>query len=299
MKRNVLNVCLLIFILSLVSCEKSDVIDGIDASKECKVSFSFFDYGKEPLKQPRLQSLKSRKAPEKSVYFRRIDMALFRKSDNKLCYRFSRSDNSADNFGRIDTLIASGDYCLIAIASRAQGVVDIESPQKVIFPFGKATDMVYICTNITVDQKHTSFSEEMQHGVCQFRMIPSDASLATDRAIHVTMGSNCSSIFNPSTGLGIKQETPYNVTLKFTEVKAGITIDTYAFLTSEKVTTNIQVDILNANDVIRRSLVFSDVELQVSYSSHYTGPVFNDVAGFDFTQYLDAPTFIKGDSLTL
>ena len=197
----------------------------------------------------------------------------------------------ADNFGHVSMRVPVGEYDMVAVASK-NADVKINSVTEVVFP-NKVTDMAAVCQKIIVKEGSNTFNCDMKRSVAKFTIENTGATTDVVKKMKFRFSGNCSNKWNPMTGLA----ADVSVVTPTIEMNNTISrLHTYVFLSSaEEENIKVDVEMLDSEGSLMKSLSFENVHLKTNYVTKYTtGDLFGVSSSADFTisdaEFMDSGT---------
>lgn len=197
----------------------------------------------------------------------------------------------ADNFGHVSMRVPVGEYDMVAVASK-NADVKINSVTEVVFP-NKVTDMAAVCQKIIVKEGSNTFNCDMKRSVAKFTIENTGATTDVVKKMKFRFSGNCSNKWNPTTGLA----ADVSVVTPTIEMNNTISrLHTYVFLSSaEEENIKVDVEMLDSEGSLLKSLSFENVHLKTNYVTKYTtGDLFGVSSSTDFTfsnaEFMDSGT---------
>lgn len=197
----------------------------------------------------------------------------------------------ADNFGHVSMRVPVGEYDMVAVASK-NADVKINSVTEVVFP-NKVTDMAAVCQKIIVKEGSNTFNCDMKRSVAKFTIENTGATTDVVKKMKFRFSGNCSNKWNPTTGLA----ADVSVVTPTIEMNNTISrLHTYVFLSSaEEENIKVDVEMLDSEGSLLKSLSFENVHLKTNYVTKYTtGDLFGVSSSADFTfsnaEFMDSGT---------
>ncbi|WP_217759263.1 hypothetical protein, partial [Segatella copri] len=185
-----------------------------------------------------------------------------------------------DNFGHVSMRVPVGEYDMVAVASK-NADVKINSVTEVVFP-NKVTDMAAVCQKIMVKDGNNAFNCDMKRSVAKFTIENTGATTDVVKKMKFRISGNCSNKWNPTTGLA----ADVSVVTPTIEMNNTISrLHTYVFLSSaEEENIKVDVEMLDSEGTLLKSLSFENVHLKTNYVTKYTtGDLFGVSSSADFT----------------
>ena len=197
----------------------------------------------------------------------------------------------ADNFGHVSMQVPVGEYDMVAVASK-NADVKINSVTEVVFP-NKVTDMAAVCQKIKVKEGNNAFNCNMKRSVAKFTIENTGSTTDVVKNMKFRISGNCSNKWNPTTGLAadVSVVTP---TIEMSNTYSRF--NAYVFLSSaEEENIKVDVEMLDSEGSLLKSLSFENVHLKTNYVTKYTtGDLFGVTSSADFTfsnaEFMDSGT---------
>ena len=197
----------------------------------------------------------------------------------------------ADKFGHVSMQVPVGEYNMVAVASK-NADVKINSVTEVVFP-NKVTDMAAVCQKIMVKEGSNTFNCNMKRSVAKFTIENTGSTTDVVKKMKFCFSGNCSNKWNPTTGLA----ADVSVVTPTIEMNNTISrLHTYVFLSSaEEENIKVDVEMLDSEGSLLKSLSFENVHLKTNYVTKYTtGDLFGVSSSADFTfsdaEFMDSGT---------
>lgn len=282
-----------ILFASMCACSGDDAMTSPQV-KTSVVNFSFFDASVEEF------ATRADDADSKSwkKYFKRLDIAIFPvdKSKNDSVYHIKQLSTDSD-YGTLSIRLPIGEYTMVAVASKSNASVSIESPSLATFQGDAATDMAYVCQAIHVKSGTTSANCPLKRSLTKMVLRSSDAVASNVGKVEITYKGFLSKSFNPTTGYGVKGETEetFSKSFAFTDEDKGqnVMLSFYSFIPEDVEQISVAVKVYDVQGEILKELQFDNVKLQLNHVTTYKGPLFTSGSMFDFT--FDNVDFKKSD----
>ena len=192
-----------------------------------------------------------------------------------------------DNFGHVSMRVPVGEYDMVAVASK-NADVKINSVTEVVFP-NKVTDMAAVCQKIIVKEGSNTFNCDMKRSVAKFTIENTGATTDVVKKMKFRISGNCSNKWNPTADVSVVTPT--------IEMNNTISrLHTYVFLSSaEEENIKVDVEMLDSEGTLLKSLSFENVHLKTNYVTKYTtGDLFGVSSSADFTfsnaEFMDSGT---------
>lgn len=252
------------------------------------LTLSFFESSIQPLNAKRKAASRADDANTskalKDCDFVDLNIALIPTNSKDATIYFKQNKTTdADAFGSVKMKVPVGTYHIVAIASKKDADVKINSLTEVVFQ-NKVTDMAYIFKEITVKSGSTNLNCLLKRAVSKFTITNTGTRGSDVAHVKIQLSGNCGRTFNPTTGLAAAT-SPLEVTLAPSS-KDQITADTYsiyAFLTTNQEKVNTTVTILDNSGSEMKTLSFNDVVLKTNYVTVYKGNMFDLTSNAEFT----------------
>lgn len=286
---------LAILFASMCACSSDDVKTWSPVETSV-VNFSFFDASVEEF-ATRADDVDSKSW---TTFFKRLDIAIFPvdKSKNDSVYRVKQLSSDSD-FGTLSIRLPIGQYTMVAVASKNDTGVTIQSPTQAEFLGDIVSDMAYVCQSIQVNSGVTSVNGLLKRSLTKMILKSADRITSNIGKIELTYHGFLSKSFNPTTGYGIKSatETTFERTFVFTDknrpVDDYILLSFYSFIPDDMEEITVGVKVYDVGGEVLKTLQFDNVKLQQNHVTTYKGPLFTSGSMFDFT--FDNVDFKKSD----
>src|SRR5574344_367335 len=257
-------------VFSLISCEKAEYGDSNGTTDEgdgAKVTFSVTKFDQ-------LSFSNTTRSVDISSLCTRIDLGVYDLSSKT---RILKAGQSVDDkgFGSLSVKLATGKYCVVAIAHSGSGRATTTNLEKITFTDNKLTDTFCYCDTIDVGENDKTYEVEMKRVVAMFRLIIRD-SIPKDVATMRFFYTGGSSTFNALTGFGC-------VDSRQTEAKAitpvsiggNATFEVYTFPHAESgEELSMQITALDASGNTNKQVTFSEVPITRNRRTQYRGYFF-------------------------
>lgn len=284
---------LAILLASMCACSGDDAVTSTQV-KTSVVNFSFFDASVEEF------ATRADDADSKSwkKYFKRLDIAIFPvdESKNASVYHVKQLSTDSD-YGTLSIRLPIGEYTMVAVASKSDTGVSIESPSLATFLGDAAVDMAYVCQAIHVKSGTTSANCLLKRSLTKMVLQSSDALASNVGKVEITYKGFLSKSFNPTTGYGVKGETEETFSKSFTFADGDkgrtVLLSFYSFIPEDVEQISVGVKVYDVQGEILKELLFDNVKLQLNHVTTYKGPLFTSGSMFDFT--FDNVDFKKSD----
>lgn len=204
-------------------------------------------------------------------------------------------------FGTFAKTLPYGTYQLVVIGvgKNGSGAATINSPQNITFANGEVTETYSSYQTLTVTKdSEKSLAVSLTHTVARFKMITLDNSPSTISTLSFRVVGGGVAL-NATTGTAVEsaeQTKTFNVASLAGKVFSQINIYTFLTTTAETAAT-ITVTAKDAENNILMERTFTDVPLQIGYSTTYRGNLFSNdgtwsisVQNNDFQEMTETPT---------
>ena len=197
-----------------------------------------------------------------------------------IVFRQVKAEMADNNFGHVSMRVPVGEYNMVAVASK-NADVKINSVTEVVFP-NKVTDMAAVCQKIMVKEGNNTFNCDMKRSVAKFTIENKGATTDVVKNMKLRFSGNCSNKWNPTTGLAADVSV---VTPTIVVDKTMGRLHAYVFLSSaEEKNIKVDVEMLDSEGSLLKSLSFENVHLKTNYVTKYTtGDLFGVSSSADFT----------------
>lgn len=285
---------LAVLFASMCACSGDDAKTSTQVETSV-VSFSFFDASVEEF------VTRADDADSKSwkTYFKRLDIAIFPvdKSKNDSVYHIKQLSSDGD-YGTLSIRLPIGEYTMVAVASKNDTGVSIESPSLANFLGESVTDMAYVCQAIHVKSGTTSATCLLKRSLTKMVLVSSDTITSNIGKVVMTYKGFLSMSFNPTTGYGIKDENEVTFTKSFVftdknRPHSEVHLNFYSFIPEDMEEISVGLKVYDVQGEMLKELMFDNVKLQLNHVTTYKGPLFTSGSMFDFT--FDNVDFKKSD----
>lgn len=285
---------LAVLFASMCACSGDDAMSSTQVETSV-VSFSFFDASVEEF------VTRADDADSKSwkTYFKRLDIAIFPvdKSKNDSVYHIKQLSSDGD-YGTLSIRLPIGEYTMVAVASKNDTGVSIESPSLANFLGESVTDMAYVCQAIHVKSGTTSATCLLKRSLTKMVLVSSDTITSNIGKVEMSYKGFLSKSFNPTTGYGIKDgnEMTFTKSFVFTDKNrphSEVHLNFYSFIPEDMEEISVGVKVYDIQGEMLKELMFDNVKLQLNHVTTYKGPLFTSGSMFDFT--FDNVDFKKSD----
>lgn len=274
---------------SMCACSGEDALRQSSQVETSLVRFSFFDATIEKLDDLTRAGTRAGEVDASTwkKTFPRLDVAIFPQGNNAsdVVYRYHQQSSKDEGFGSLSVRLPLGKYKMVAVASAAEGEVDIASPTLATFP-GKAMDMAYVAQDIEVKGGTTTANCILKRSLARFVIASIDRPHKNIGKVVLEFTGKLTNAFNPATGYGIKTEAESSITKTVLQERFDydklFRSNFVVFLPEEQGTFKVQAAIYDTNGVVVKNLKFDNVILQHNHQTTYTGPLFTSGSNFDF-----------------
>ena len=272
--------------------------DGNESSHVAnqQVSLSFYQVTMQSLENSQAKTRADESSTStalKNSPFTYLDISLIpiNGTGKTIVFRQVKAEMADNNFGHVSMRVPVGEYNMVAVASK-NADVKINSVTEVVFP-NKVTDMAAICQKIMVKEGSNTFNCDMKRSVAKFTIENTGARTDVVKKMKFRFSGNCSNKWNPTTGLA----ADVSVVTPTIEMNNTISrLHTYVFLSSaEEENIKVDVEMLDSEGSLLKSLSFENVHLKTNYVTKYTtGDLFGVSSSADFTfsdaEFMDSGT---------
>ena len=272
--------------------------DGNESSHVAnqQVSLSFYQVTMQSLENSQAKTRADESSTStalKNSPFTYLDISLIpiNGTGKTIVFRQVKAEMADNNFGHVSMRVPVGEYNMVAVASK-NADVKINSVTEVVFP-NKVTDMAAVCQKIMVKEGSNTFNCDMKRSVAKFTIENTGARTDVVKKMKFRFSGNCSNKWNPTTGLA----ADVSVVTPTIEVDKTISrLHAYVFLSSaEEENIKVDVEMLDSEGTLLKSLSFENVHLKTNYVTKYTtGDLFGVPSSADFTfsdaEFMDSGT---------
>ena len=272
--------------------------DGNESSHVAnqQVSLSFYQVTMQSLENSQAKTRADESSTStalKNSPFTYLDISLIpiNGTGKTIVFRQVKAEMADNNFGHVSMRVPVGEYNMVAVASK-NADVKINSVTEVVFP-NKVTDMAAVCQKIMVKEGSNTFNCDMKRSVAKFTIENTGSTTDVVKNMKFRISGNCSNKWNPTTGLAadVSVVTP---TIEMSNTYSRF--NAYVFLSSaEEENIKVDVEMLDSEGSLLKSLSFENVHLKTNYVTKYTtGNLFGVSSSADFTfsdaEFMDSGT---------
>lgn len=281
-----------LMLTSMCACTSNDAVETAQVETSL-ISLNFFEES--------IEEMGGRTRADDAVAqpYSRLDIAIFPESGsgNSEVLRYHQLVNE-EGFGKLSVRVPKGKYQLVAVASKSDEAVDIQSAELAVFANSIVTDMAYVSETVDATSSNATVKCQLQRAVAKFCLqsndpVPEELSKAT-----LSIKGVINDRFNPSTGFAVKDgEKTLQKSWAFdkADLKVGKTFgcSIYVLIPTEQVTISVDAEIYGAENRHLKDLHFDNVGIQQNHVTTYTGPLFS--YGGDISFILDKTTMQKSE----
>ena len=267
---------LLLAVLAIVSCEKTNIDEQAQSQNNVMLSFS----------------ASTRDVTRATVsigdYFTKLNVQIFNAGGEKVLDKVKTQTTDDDQFGQINLSLTEGTYTIVAVGHSSVKSATIKRTEMVQFTSSdgeKLTDTFCYCGTITVGATPEQHDLVMQRVSAMFRVVLTDESISTQVAKMKFDYTGGSANFNPTTFEGTTKSTQTE-----NRTAGGTTYSCYTFpYMATSGTLKITLSALAADGTVIRSRTWTDVPVTRNKITTYRGQFFSGdegtitQSGFGFT----------------
>lgn len=263
-----------LMLTSMCACSSNDAAETAQVETSL-ISLNFFEESIEEM------GARTRADDAVTQTYSRLDIAIFPESGsgNSEVLRYHQLKGD-EGFGKLSVRVPKGKYQLVAVASKADEAVDIQSAELAVFANSIVTDMAYISQMIDATSNNATVKCLLQRAVAKFRLQSND--LAPEGLSKATLSIKgvINDRFNPSTGFAVKDgEKTFQKSwvIDKAKLKVGETFgcSVYVLIPTEQATVSVDAGIYGAENKLLKDLHFDNVGIQQNHVTTYTGPLFS------------------------
>ncbi len=284
--KKIMNWLLVAVVLTSMCACSSDSIVPQSQVETSVIDFTFFESTIESIDKAKTRADDNASSLKQS--FSRLDVAIFpANSTNTKVYRYHQVATE-DGFGSLSVQLPVGSYMLIAIASKAEAEINIESTKVATFPSDRVTDMAYTYQELDVTNSTNTANCALKRSLSCFKLQSTDDAYDDLGSLKITIEGKWGNAFDPTTGYGIANGTKtYTKTWPITKTegkKTGqLNGSVYVLIPDEKGVFTIDAEVATTDGTVRKKVHFDNVTLEQNHITTYTGPLFTTSSALDFT----------------